>query len=106
MLSYSLKKGHLLKTEYQCDSEYRYKDKPEEKFTGFYVEEFDKMMEKFNVEHITNVASNGISLIFKEIINELSDEEFERWLDYHLKTCERKDIQGYSTHMLYIAKKK
>lgn len=38
-------------------------------------------------------------------IDSLNDEEFDIWLKYHLSTCEREDLQGYSNHMLYICKK-
>ena len=105
MLNYGLRKGNLLDIPRICDEEYRFKSIPEEIFTGFYVDEFEKLMEKFNHEYIGNIATNGISLSFRETVDELSEEEFNIWLDYHLKTCERKDIQGYSSHMLYIAKK-
>lgn len=31
--------------------------------------------------------------------------EFEVWLRYHLSTCGRRELQGYSNHMLYIGRK-
>ena len=43
---------------------------------------------------------------FKEKIDSLNDKEFEIWMKYHLSSCERKDLQGYSNHMLYLCKKK
>ena len=38
------------------------------------------------------------------VLDKLSDEEFRVWLDYHLKTCERRDLQGYGSHMLHVCK--
>ena len=35
----------------------------------------------------------------------LSEEEYKVWLDYHFATCERKDLIGYSSHVLYICQK-
>lgn len=64
------------------------------------------MMSQFDCDYIKNIATDGITTAFSEIINELTEEEFSVWLDYHFKTCERRDIQGYSNHMLYIGKKK
>lgn len=105
-ISYCLKKGHLLETDRLCEENYKMKDNPEEIFSAFYIEEFNKLMSSYNVEHLSNVAAEGLSSILREYINELSDEEFSVWLDYHYKTCEREDLQGYSNHMLYIGKKK
>ena len=56
--------------------------------------------------NISNFAAEGLSSILREYVNKLSDEEFNVWLDYHYKTCERNDLQGYSNHMLYIGKKR
>ena len=36
----------------------------------------------------------------------LNEEEYKVWLDYHYKNCERKDLAGYSSHILYIGKKR
>ena len=63
------------------------------------------MMKKYNVDHITNVMTDGLSTILRQYVNDLSEEEFNVWVDYHLSTCERKDLQGYSSHMLYLGKK-
>jgi len=105
ILNYGLKKGNLLDLKRVCNEDYSFKDIPGEIFTAFYVDKFEEVMEEFDCEYIKNIATGGITSAFREIINELSDEEYKVWLDYHMKTCERKDIQGYSSHMLYIARK-
>lgn len=63
-------------------------------------------MSNYSVEHIANVMSDGVSTILRDYVNDLNDEEFESWLNYHYSVCERKDLQGYSSHMLYIGRKK
>lgn len=105
-ISYCLKKGHLLETDRLCEENYKLKDNPEEIFSVFYIEEFNKLMGSYNVEYLSSVATDGLSSILREYVNELSDEEFNVWLDYHYKTCEKMNLQGYSNHMLYIGKKK
>lgn len=37
----------------------------------------------------------------KQAIDSLTNEEFEVWMKYYLKTCERYDL-----HMLYLCKKR
>lgn len=75
-------------------------------FAAFYIKEFKDMMSNYNVEYLNNIATDGLAHHLKEKIDSLSDEEFNIWLNYHLSTCEREDLQGYSNHMLYICKKR
>ena len=39
------------------------------------------------------------------VLEAKSDKEYDIWVKYHLKTAERKDLLGYSNHILYIARK-
>lgn len=41
----------------------------------------------------------------QENINDMDKETFNKWLDFHLKTCERQDIIGASNHTLDILRK-
>lgn len=105
ILSYCLRKHHFVNNEGLYDSNYKLFDNPKEIFTVFYVDEFDKMMAKYDIEHIKNVMTDGLSTNMSLYVNDLTDEEFKVWVDYHFSVCERKDLQGYSSHMLYIGKK-
>ena len=87
------------------DDNFRLARVPEEIFGTFYIKEFDDLMSKYNVKHLHNVATDGIAAIMRERINELTKEEFAVWEKYQLSVCEREDLQGYSSHMLYIGKK-
>jgi hypothetical protein len=78
----------------------------EEIFSAFYVDEFKNIVDTKNVEGLNMVATDGMSHHLKEVIEELNDFEFNEWLNYHLSTCERKDLYGYSNHMLYICRKR
>lgn len=105
ILSYGLRKGNLLRIPELVDENYKVKDIPEEIFSVNLVDEFDEMMNSFSIEHLHNVATDGISAQLAEYVNKLSDEEYDIWVKYHLKTAERKDLLGYSNHILYIARK-
>ena len=41
----------------------------------------------------------------QRIYNQLSDEEFELFIQYHMSTCERMDLIGAGAHTLDILKK-
>ena len=105
MITYGLKKGNLLRMKEVCDENYKVKEIPEEIFSVNYVEEFNNIMKEFPVKKLNEVAVDGISESLEEYVNKLSEEEYEIWLDYHFKNCERRDLIGYSSHVMYICEK-
>lgn len=107
MISWALLKGHL-KSGYdnkQFDENFKMISEPSEIMRAFYIDEIEKIMYSNEIEKITNISTSGVAPHFRNIIDDLSDEEFEIWKNYHFSSCERKEVQGYSTHMLYIGKK-
>lgn len=98
--------GHLIDGQGKdFDDKFKMINYEEGVFSAFYVKEFKDIMSKFNVEYLNNIATDGISVHVKDKIDKLTDEEFQVWIKYHLSTCEREDLQGYSNHMLYICRK-
>ena len=107
MVSWALLKGHL-KSGYenkQFNENFKMISEPSEIMRAFYIDEIEEIMSSNNIEKITNISTSGVAPHFRDIVDNLSEEEFEIWKNYHLSSCERKEVQGYSTHMLYIGKK-
>jgi len=84
----------------------RPRDIPEEVFSCFYIEDFKKLFDKTNTKYIVNVATDGIAYAMREYVEQLSEEAYQEFLNWHFLTCERLDQQGYSAHLLYICQKK
>lgn len=87
------------------DKEGRVADIPEEIFAAFYIEDFKRLFDKTNTKYITNVSTDGIGPVLREMIEALPKKDYEAFLKWHFMTCERLDQQGYSNHLLYICKK-
>jgi ubiquinone/menaquinone biosynthesis C-methylase UbiE len=87
------------------DNSYRLMDNPNEVFTVFHIDEFEKLVDLPNYKRLHNVAVDGIGYLLREFVDDLSEKQFKTWHDYQLAICERPDLQGYSCHMLYIGKK-
>ena len=106
MIDWSLMGDHLINGyPNDFDDNFKMTRYPQGVFAAFYISEFKNIMSKFNVELLHNVATDGFTRHVKDKIDSLSKEEFEVWMRYHLSTCEREELQGYSNHMLYICKK-
>ncbi len=67
--------------------------------------EFEIEIKEFALEELYHIGADGVSIAISDRINEMTDKQFESWLEYHIKTCEDKSILGYSMHGLYIGKK-
>ncbi|MGF1741945.1 class I SAM-dependent methyltransferase [Vibrio profundum] len=51
-----------------------------------------------------HMATDGIGRYIAGSVNRFSTEQYQTWLDYHLKTCEEPTLLGSSNHGLVIAK--
>ena len=103
---WGLQKDHLLDGyPNSYDDNFTMSRKPEEIFSTFYIQEFKDIMSKYDVEHLHDVATDGLAPILGDKLNSLSKEEMDVWLRYQISRCEREDLQGYSCHMLYMCKK-
>ena len=61
---------------------------------------------KCPVTHLTTAAADGIlELAAGRGDFDLPDAEFEGWVQYHLATCEKRELLGHSSHLLYICRK-
>lgn len=69
------------------------------------VDEIENFMDGFGVELVDHVATDGISPLMKDKIDNMDDNEYKIWLKYHLKTCRERSILGSSSHGLYICRK-
>lgn len=106
IIDWALENQNLIKGQNtDFDKNFKIINYEEGVFSAFYISEFRELMQKHNVTFLHNVATDGIAYHIKEKIDNLSDEEFKIFVKYHLSTCERVDLQGFSNHMLYICRK-
>lgn len=78
---------------------------PKELFELVRKEDIDKLMLKLPVTRLHYVASNGLSQLLRETIDNMNDEIFDLYLKYHFAICEREDMVGCTSHALDIFKK-
>lgn len=68
-------------------------------------DEIENLMLGFNVTKIDHVGTDGIVHMIRENINLLNEEEFNKWMRYHLDTFRNPSLIGYSLHCLYLCRK-
>lgn len=74
-------------------------------FNMRYFNEVKTLINKFDVKKLCYVATDGVGRVIREDIDNMTDEEYKMFVDYHLSICEREDLIGYSGHILSIIEK-
>ncbi len=93
-------KNYLNKDSYNHDT-FKVGDFP---FVFMTLDNCRKVMTSADVNIIKEVASDGLSEILAEHINQLDDYGYEQYLKYHYYCCEKPELLGYSSHLLFIEK--
>lgn len=78
---------------------------PTELFELHRPEEIIALREGFDITPLHLVATDGFARYMRQDLAKMDDFLYENYLRYHLATCERVDMLGYSNHYLDIFQK-
>jgi ubiquinone/menaquinone biosynthesis C-methylase UbiE len=78
---------------------------PAELFQLYRKEEIDALMKNFSVERLHYVGTDMATNYMRQTIDDMDDELFNLYLQYHFSICERSDCVGTSHHILDIFRK-
>ncbi len=88
------------------DEEHRVRHFEEQLFTGYDIAEFEAFFTNKNVRHITTIAADSVLELAEGRSDfAMSDAEFAAFAAHHLATCEKRELLGSSSHLLYICRK-
>lgn len=88
------------------DAEHRVRHFEEQLFTGYDIAEFEALFTNKAVRNIATVAADTVLELAEDRRDfAMSDEEFAAFTSYHLATCEKRELLGCSSHLLYICQK-
>lgn len=86
--------------------DYKIKHFEEQLFTGYDIGEFEELFQEKPVQYITTAAMDSVLELAEGRKDfAMSDEGFELFVKYHLATCEKRELLGASSHLLYICRK-
>lgn len=84
---------------------FKTKSNPEDIFQLYRREDIDALMRNFSVCRLHYVGTDMVTKFMQDIVDEMDDETFATFLNYHYCICERTDMVGISHHVLDIFKK-
>ena len=89
------------------DNAYQVRHFQEQLFTGFDICEFEALFADKDVDHITTVAADNVLEIAERRADfRMTDEDFAAFAAYQLHICEKREMLGNSSHLIYICKKR
>ena len=81
------------------------KSAPKDLFELVRKQDIDALMAELPVTRLHYVITNGLTYCMCEAIDEMDDELYKLYLDYHFSICEREDLLGMSNHSLDVFRK-
>ena len=78
---------------------------PIELFELHRTEEIEALRGHFHVTPLHLLAADGYANYMREALVEMDEDLYEMYLHYHFATCERRDMLGYSNHLLDVFRK-
>ena len=86
----------------EVDSNYHVSPKETDLYSRLTIDEINELNSIANLKRIKIIAVDGAAHYIRNTLNNMDDEEFNIFMDYHYKTCERQDLIGASAHTLDI----
>ena len=105
LLTYGFKENHIKEVLDKVDSNYHIISSKHDLYSCVRLEDINELSNNTCLTRVKQVSQDGPTEYYKKTINKMDDETFKIFLDYHLKTCERKELLGASRHILDILKK-
>ena len=108
MVQYCFGRGMLREQRYRdlVDfSTFKASSDPAELFQLYRKEEIDELMADFETERLHYVGTDMATNYMRPVIDEMEEELFDLYLQYHFVICERADMVGTSHHILDIHRK-
>lgn len=105
VITHAFKEKEILNLKEALDDNFHIISKQNDLYSYVRIEDINKINNEANLRRIKIITQDGPANYIRNFINDLSEEEFQIFIQYHLSICERIDILGASAHTLDILKK-
>ena len=89
----------------KVNNQFRVTPKPEDLYDYVRLEDIETINQSANVERVQIISADGPANYMRPFLNQLTEEEFEHFVQYQMATCERPDLIGAGAHTLDILRK-
>lgn len=104
VIRHGFKEKEILNSLEKLDDSFHVISNDADLYSYVRMEEINDLNKECGLTRIKIVSPDTVANYFREYINKLNEEEFDKFIEYHLSICERSDILGLCTHVLDILK--
>lgn len=104
LITHGFIENELLNELDKIDNNYKIKSNKDDLYSFVRLEDIDELNKLVNLKRIKIISQDGPSEYLKKVINKMEDKTYNRFIDYHFKTCEDINLLGASRHLLDILK--
>ena len=97
--------NNILEELDSINNDYKIISKEDDLYSFVRLEDINYLKKKVKLKRIKILSQDGPSEYLTKTINAMNTETFKKYLEYHYKTCERKELIGAGRHILDILKK-
>ena len=108
VVTYAIKERHILEVMDETgtlDATFHTRNTPENLYDYVRIEDINLLNEKAGLQRELIISPDGPADYIRPFLNQMTDEEFERVVQYQLATCERQDLIGAGAHTVDILRK-
>lgn len=87
------------------DENYHCTEKANPLYSFVRLEDMAELNELVGLDRVKVIAADGAANYIRPYLNQLEEDEFQAFIEYHLATCERMDLMGCSAHTVDILRK-
>ena len=107
VLTYAFKEKHIVECmeEKRLTEDFHTLSQMENLYDYMRIEDINALLEDSGLERIKIISPDGPANYMRTFLNQLTEEEFEYFVQYQMATCERMDLIGAGAHTLDILRK-
>ncbi len=107
VLTYAFKERHILECmeEQRLTEDFHTISEVENLYDYMRLEDINQLVEAAGLTRIKILSPDGPANYMRPFLNQLTEEEFEHFIQYQMATCERSDLIGAGAHTLDVLRK-
>ena len=105
VITHAFKENYINECSNLLDDNFHCLDLESQLYSYVRIEDINRYNKIANLKRIKIISPDGCANYIRDTLNKMDEDTFNKFLEYHFKTCERMDLIGASAHTLDILKK-
>lgn len=104
VLLYGFRDGHIRECleDGRLSPEFHCTPGPKDLYDYVRLEDIDRLNQAVGLERVSILSPDGPANYMRPVLNSLTEEEFQLFIQYHLSVCERPELLGAGAHVLDV----